>query len=242
MRKLFKVMIVAVVVSLVACSGIAVAVTPHTTKSTVAVNSSMISTNDSAVMTTMVVQETTVKHTTQSQTTEPTKEGLTTVAATDIIEVKEEQSVEYEDEKELDVEELYDNENDNNTGYLLEIDNPDSEYSPRSYSLSGSERYTIACVVMGEFGGGGFTGCALIAQAYRDAMQTYGYSASSVISNMQYYGYNSEPNEDSYAAVDYIFSGNAAVQHRILYMNNSGGGWHATQNFVVYYDGVWFYD
>ena len=49
-------------------------------------------------------------------------------------------------------------------------------------------------------------------------------------------------NEDSYAAVDYIFSGNAAVQHRVLYMNNSDGGWHATQNFVVYYDGVWFYD
>ena len=73
-------------------------------------------------------------------------------------------------------------------------------------------------------------------------MQTYGYSASSVISNMQYYGYNSEPNEDSYAAVDYIFSGNAAVQHRVLYMNNSDGGWHATQNLVVYYDGVWFYD
>lgn len=126
--------------------------------------------------------------------------------------------------------------------YLLDIGNPDSNYSPQAFSLSDSERYNVACVVMGEFGGGGFTGCALIAQAIRDAMAEYGYSATSALSNMGYYGYNSNPNSVSYNAVDYIFSGNAAVQHRILYMNNSPGGWHGTQQYVLDYKGVWFFD
>lgn len=241
MIKLFKVVIVVVVISLIACSGIAVAVTPRTTQGAAAVNLPSTSTNDSATIITTTVQETTVQPTTQPQTTEQIKEEPTTVKVTEYSESDEDEySVVEDNEEELSKEKPHNNET--NSGYLLEIDSPDSEYSPQPYSLSESERYTIACVVMGEFGGGGFTGCTLIAQAYRDAMQTYGYSASSVISNMQYYGYNSEPNEDSYAAVDYIFSGNAAVQHRVLYMNNSDGGWHATQNFVVYYDGVWFYD
>lgn len=126
--------------------------------------------------------------------------------------------------------------------YLLDIDNPDPNYTPQSFSLSDSERYQIACAVMGEFGGGGFTGCALIAQSIRDAMAEYGYSASSVTSSMGYYGYNSSPNSSSYEAVDWIFDGNAAVQHRILYMNNSPCGWHGTQQYILDYQGVWFFD
>lgn len=129
-----------------------------------------------------------------------------------------------------------------NYSYLLDIDNPNENYSAQSYDLKDYERQEVARVVMGEFGSGGFTGCALIAQAIRDAMVEYGYSATSAISNMGYYGYNSNPNSDSYSAVDYIFSGNAAVQHRILYMNNSPGGWHGTQQYVLDYQGVWFFD
>ena len=129
-----------------------------------------------------------------------------------------------------------------NSKYLLNIDNPDYNYIPKSFNLSESEKYDIACVVMGEFGGGGFTGCALIAQAIRDAMQTYGYSANDALVNMGYYGYNGSPNYDSYDAIDYIFSGNAAVQHRILYMNNTYSAWHESQNFICEYQGVRFFD
>ena len=130
----------------------------------------------------------------------------------------------------------------NNFDTLLSIDNPDFNYSPTKIELSSTEREEIACIVMGEFGSGGFIGCALIAQAIRDAMITYGHDGYNIRSNMQYYGYDSNPTSTVYEAVDWIFNGNAAVQHRILVMNNSDGGWHSTQDFVVYYQGVWFYD
>ena len=130
----------------------------------------------------------------------------------------------------------------NNFDTLLSIDNPDFNYSPAKIELSSTEREEIACIVMGEFGSGGFIGCALIAQAIRDAMITYGHDGYNIRSNMQYYGYDSNPTSIVYEAVDWIFDGNAAVQHRILIMNNSDGGWHSTQDFVVYYQGVWFYD
>ena len=125
---------------------------------------------------------------------------------------------------------------------LLDIDSPDPDYTPAKIELSSAEREEIACIVMGEFGGGGYTGCALLAQCIRDAMDKYGYSGLEVKSHMSYYGYNPNPSSTAYEAVDWIFDGNAAVQHRILVMNNSDGGWHSTQNFVVYYQGVWFYD
>ena len=130
----------------------------------------------------------------------------------------------------------------NNFDTLLSIDNPDFNYSPAKIELSSIEREEIACIVMGEFGSGGFIGCALIAQAIRDAMITYGHDGYNIRSNMQYYGYDNNPTSIVYEAVDWIFDGNAAVQHRILIMNNSDGGWHSTQDFVVYYQGVWFYD
>lgn len=166
--------------------------------------------------------------------TEPPETEKPTEAPTEPVTEKEIETEPQIIEEESEPEDSY--------SYLLDIDNPDESYSAQSYDLTDYERQEVARVVMGEFGGGGFTGCALIAQAIRDAMAKYGYSATSAISNMGYYGYNSNPNSDSYSAVDYIFSGNAAVQHRILYMNNSPGGWHGTQKYVLDYQGVWFYD
>lgn len=133
------------------------------------------------------------------------------------------------------------NEN-NNNDFLLDINNPDNDYAPSKYNLSSEEREEIACIVMGEFGNGGFIGCALLAQCIRDAMSTYGYSGLTVKNGMQYYGYNPNPNSTCYEAIDWIFDGNSAVQHRILVMNNSADGWHSTQNYIIDYQGVWFYD
>lgn len=200
-----------------------------------------IATPDEATVDEVVtVAETTIISTesTEKITEQPTTESSTEKPTIKPTEQPTEKETEKATEKPKETKPLVEETN----SYLLDIGNPDSSYSPQAFSLSDSERYNVACVVMGEFGDGGFTGCALIAQAIRDAMQTYGYSANSALSNMGYYGYNNNPNLDSYSAVDYIFSGNAAVQHRILYMNNSSGGWHGTQQYILNYQGVWFYD
>ena len=129
-----------------------------------------------------------------------------------------------------------------NENYLLDISNPDYDYTPFSINLIPSERDEIAKIIMGEFGSSDFTGCALVAQAIRDAMNNCGCSAMNIRGQMQYYGYNEYPNSTCYDAVDWIFDGNAVVQHRILIMNNSNSGWHSTQNLIIEYKGVWFYD
>lgn len=182
--------------------------------------------------------------TTAENTTEPITVAESTQSKTEEIETtihieETTKEIEQEPEPEQEPEQI---ENDTDYEFLLDADNIDYGYIPKAISLSGDEREEITRIVMGEFGGGGFTGCALIAQCIRDAIDSYGYSAMSIKSSMQYYGYNSYPSAECYEAVDWIFDGNAAVQHRILVMNNSSGGWHATQNFVVYYQGVWFYD
>ena len=196
------------------------------------------------VTTTATVHMTTAKaiETTVAETTKPTEPKPTEVQTTEpIVTEPQEEEPKNADLQDNEVEEVAETEP-KEVKYLLDIDNPDPNYTPQSFSLSDSERYQIACVVMGEFGGGGFTGCALIAQSIRDAMAEYGDSASSVTSSMGYYGYNGSPNSSSYEAVDWIFDGNAAVQHRILYMNNSPGGWHGTQQYILDYQGVWFFD
>ena len=231
------------VLSIISVSIIGATMPSHSTAT-----SDEISTPDQSTIDEITTIVVTTQNTGATVTTKPTENITekstenTTEKPTEVIQEKVE-SVD-DDIIECDTKKNEDTVNsiESNVDYLLSINNPDYNYVTRSYSLTEAERYNIACVVMGEFGGGGFTGCALIAQSIRDAMTEYGYSASSVISAMQYYGYNSSPNSDSYNAVDYIFSGNAAVQHRILYMNNSPGGWHGTQQYVLDHQGVWFYD
>lgn len=241
---LIKGIIIAVMFLAVASASIVAVNTPHSE----VVTPDEASTPDQAtideVTTTATVHMTTAKaiETTVAGTTKPTEPKPTEVQTTEpIVTEPQEEEPKNADSQDNEVEKVAEDEP-KEVEYLLDIDNPDPNYTPQSFSLSDSERYQIACVVMGEFGGGGFTGCALIAQSIRDAMAEYGYSASSVTSSMGYYGYNGSPNSDSYSAVDYIFSGNAAVQHRILYMNNSPGGWHGTQQYILDYQGVWFYD
>ena len=137
--------------------------------------------------------------------------------------------------------------NKNNDKFLLTTDNIDVNYKGTSISLSQYERTELAHLIMGEAGGEGFEGCCLLAQCIRDAMVYRGYSTiSEVISGMQYYGYINSTNEDVERAIEYIFDeGNSAVQHRILVMyttNLCSGEWHETQNFVIQYKSVRFFD
>ena len=127
----------------------------------------------------------------------------------------------------------------NSGDVLLEIDNPDANYSPSQVTLSDYDRAKLERLVMGEAGSMGYTGCALVAQAIRDAMNLSGTS-----SDYGYYGSTSiEPNADVKAAVSYIFDENgSAVQHRVLCFYIGSSAWHETQNFVVELDGVRFFD
>ena len=133
----------------------------------------------------------------------------------------------------------------NSGDVLLEIDNPDANYSPSQVTLSDYDRAKLERLVMGEAGSMGYTGCALVAQAIRDAMNLSGTSSiDEIISDYGYYGSTSiEPNADVKAAVSYIFDENgSAVQHRVLCFYTGSSAWHETQNFVVELDGVRFFD
>lgn len=137
----------------------------------------------------------------------------------------------------------------NQTAYsgdvLLEIDDPDANYSPSQVTLSDYDRAKLERLVMGEAGSMGYTGCALVAQAIRDAMNLSGTSSiDEIINDYGYYGSTSiEPNADVKAAVSYIFDeSGSAEQHRVLCFYIGSSAWHETQNFVVELDGVRFFD
>lgn len=132
--------------------------------------------------------------------------------------------------------------------YLIEIDNPDKSYTPTSITLSNDERELAANVVMREFGDGGYNACCLQAQAIRDAMLAENYSLQEVLHNYQYdvYSTNYTPNDNCYQSVDFIFGeGGLAVPHRVLYMYSTlytYSSWHESQQFIVEYQGVRFFD
>ena len=91
----------------------------------------------------------------------------------------------------------------------------------------------------------GYTGCALVAQSIRDAMNRSGTnSIDQIISEYQYYGSTAiEPNSDVKSAVSFIFDqGGSAVNHRIIVFYIGQSAWHETQNFVTEYCGMRLFD
>ncbi|MCH5297976.1 MAG: hypothetical protein J1E85_09950 [Ruminococcus sp.] len=129
--------------------------------------------------------------------------------------------------------------------YLISISNPDYSYSPRPVSLSEYDRAKLERLVMGEAGSIGFNGCALVAQAIRDAMnRSNTTSIDTIISTYQYYApTNKEPNQDVKNAVSYIFDQNgSAVQHRVLVFYTGTSSWHETQIYLTTCGNVRFFD
>lgn len=129
--------------------------------------------------------------------------------------------------------------------YLISISNPDYSYSPKYVSLSDYDRAKLERLVMGEAGSMGFNGCALVAQAIRDAMNRSNTSSiDTIISTYQYYApTNKEPNQDVKDAVSYIFDQNgSAVQHRVLVFYTGTSGWHETQIYITTCGNVRFFD
>ena len=128
---------------------------------------------------------------------------------------------------------------------LVDISNPDPTYSPSKVSLSAYDRAKLERLVMGEAGSTGFVGASLVAQTIRDTMNMCGSSSIDyIISEYKYYGSTAgEPNQTVKEAVSYIFDDNgSAVPHRILCFYTGTSEWHETQNFIVGYGTMRFFD
>lgn len=151
--------------------------------------------------------------------------------------------------------------NDNNNNYvqdydsgivmfqngLVNIENPDKNYCGVKVDV-GDERELLERIVMGEAGGEGFLGQALVAQCIRDAIVYKGIdSVQDVIIELKYSGsLNKKPTEEVKQAVSYIFDeGKNAVQHRILYFYAPKivkSKFHESQNYIYSHKGHKFFD
>lgn len=132
--------------------------------------------------------------------------------------------------------------------FLLDIDNPDYSYTGCCVSLSDSDRDQVARMLMGEAGGMGFEGMALVAQCIRDTYVCGSYgSMQELFSDNGYYGSTSySPSSTALEVVSYIFDqGGSAVQHsiRVFYASNlCESSWHEAQDYVCSYGYVRFFD
>lgn len=135
-----------------------------------------------------------------------------------------------------------------NQGYIVAVDYPDRNYSCPHVELTDENRDLLERLCMGEFGSGGFNGAALIAQAVKNDMVTYGYkNVKDVITNLHYTGStNKKPTKAVKDAVVYVFDMDKdAVQHRILYMYNPKkrvSKFHESQKYICTYKNVRFFD
>jgi len=115
--------------------------------------------------------------------------------------------------------------------------------------LSDKDRDMLERIVTGEFGGS-YVGSCLIAQSIKCAIVYDGYtSVSAVIKGMGYVGSTANRSQNAVNAVKYIFDdNNLAVRHRLFYMctkdyyDSTPGNFHSTQNFILQYENVLFFD
>lgn len=128
-------------------------------------------------------------------------------------------------------------------GSLLDIAEPDPNYTGRVVGLSADDRYILEHLVMGEAGAEGFVGASIVAQTIRDYIVYRGFpTVESVRVACGYEGsLGSEPNEDVKKAVSFIFDqGGCAVKHKIFYFyafKHTVSNWHETQHFITEYGG-----
>ena len=132
--------------------------------------------------------------------------------------------------------------------YLLDIANPDPNYVGYSVSLNDEDRDMAERILMGEAGGEGYIGMALVAQCIRDTYVNGSYSSIAQLLKVNgYYGSTAiTPSQTAKDVVNYIFDqGGSAVQHniRIFYATNMcSSSWHEAQDFVVQYNYVRFFN
>ena len=138
----------------------------------------------------------------------------------------------------------------NDKTVLLKTKTDDESFTLPKISLSEHDRDLLERLLTGEFGSS-FTGAALVAQAIKCAIVYDNYtSMESLISGMGYVGStNIGKTQNAVDAAKFIFDENGlAVRHRLFYMctedyfNSSPGNFHSTQNFILQYENVKFFD
>lgn len=120
---------------------------------------------------------------------------------------------------------------------------------PTDKIIVKGNRNMLERIVTGEFGGS-YVGSCLIAQSIKCAIVYDGYtSVSAVIKGMGYVGSTANRSQNAVNAVKYIFDdNNLAVRHRLFYMctkdyyDSTPGNFHSTQNFILQYENVLFFD
>lgn len=130
---------------------------------------------------------------------------------------------------------------------LLKIDEPDINYNGAIVQLTEKDRDLLERLVMGEAGGEGKEGAALVAQAIRDTMVYKGYnSIEDIRQKLKYSGsIDKEPNQNVKDAVAFIFDeGGMAVKHKIFYFYAPKlveSKFHEQQKFIIEHGGHRFF-
>lgn len=133
------------------------------------------------------------------------------------------------------------------TEALLSIDCADENYKGAIVQLTPEDRDILERLVMGEAGGEGYEGAALVAQAIRDTMVYRGFgSVAEVRSALKYSGsLKREPNQSVLNAVSYVFDeGGVVVKHPIFYFYAPGmvkSSFHESQKFIIEHGGHRFF-
>ena len=134
---------------------------------------------------------------------------------------------------------------------LVDIAEPDANYGEYKVDITGGNRRDLEALVMGEAGGEGFIGAAIVAQAIKDTMvMDNNYNVRSIKQMHKYSAtLSKEPNQDSVDAVAYIFDeGGYAIKHRVIYFyapKGVKGNWskfHESQKPLIQYKNHKFFD
>ena len=138
----------------------------------------------------------------------------------------------------------------NEKSVLVKTKFDDKNFSLPKVKLSEKDRDLLERLLTGEFGSS-FTGAALVAQAIKCAIVYDKYtSMESLINGMGYVGStNIGKTQNAVDAAKFIFDENGlAVKHRLFYMctedyfNSEPGNFHSTQNFILQFENVKFFD
>lgn len=137
----------------------------------------------------------------------------------------------------------------NKTNYLIKTKYDSKDFKLPKIKLSDKDRDMLERIVTGEFGSS-YIGSCLIAQSIKCAIVYDRYtSVSAVIKGMGYVGSTANRSQNAVNAVKYIFDdNNLAVRHRLFYMctkdyyDSTPGNFHSTQNFILQYENVLFFD
>lgn len=136
-----------------------------------------------------------------------------------------------------------------NSAVLIKTQFDNQSFSLPKVTLSDKDRDLLERLLTGEFGSS-YTGACLVAQAIKCAIVYDGYtSMEDLIIGMGYVGDTNQKTQNAVNAAKFIFDENGlAVKHRLFYMctedyyNSEPGNFHSTQNFILQYENVKFFD